>query len=211
MQIHVEHLCKRFQLNWIFKDIQFEFLVPKIYGIAGPNGSGKSTLLQILAGLIPPSKGKVIYKVEGALVPEDEWYKFISYAAPYAEVYDYLTVTELLKHHQNFRSFYKDINTENFIKLSYLQGHEQKWIKSFSSGMKQRLRLALAILTESKVLFLDEPLTNLDEQAIEWYQNLLTRFAKDRLVIIASNDREDFAYVNEVLDLRSFNLQNSKV
>ncbi|MBK9107727.1 MAG: hypothetical protein IPM92_04930 [Saprospiraceae bacterium] len=77
--------------------------------------------------------------------------------------------------------------------------------------MKQRLRLALAILTDSKVLFLDEPLTNLDEQAIEWYQNLLANFTKDRLVIIASNDREDFVNVNEVLDLRSFSQQNSKV
>ncbi|MBK9107726.1 MAG: ATP-binding cassette domain-containing protein [Saprospiraceae bacterium] len=124
MQIHVENLWKRFQSNWIFKNIQFEFSVPIIYGIAGPNGSGKSTLLQILAGLIPPSKGKVIYNINGSNLPEDEWYKYISYGAPYAEVYDYLTIAELLNHHQNFRSFYKEVNTENFIKLSYVRGHE---------------------------------------------------------------------------------------
>lgn len=201
MQIRIENLCKKFQSQWIFKNIQFEFNAPNIYGIAGPNGSGKSTLLQILAGLIPPTKGTVQHKCGDQILPEDQWYKNLCYAAPYAEVYEYLTAGELLNHHQYFRTLYGGLGADEFIELCYLKGHEHKWIKAYSSGMKQRLRLALSILTESKILLLDEPLTNLDEKAISWYQNLLADYSKNRLIIIASNDQKDFRDVTSVLDL----------
>ncbi|MBK8955352.1 MAG: ABC transporter ATP-binding protein [Saprospiraceae bacterium] len=209
MHIRIDQLYKRFQQQWVLRNIQYDFESSKIYGIAGPNGSGKSTLLQILAGLIPPSRGKVMYVNGNQILPEDLWFRELSYAAPYAEVYDYFTVGELLKHHKKFRKLNIDMNEEEFVDLCYLKGHEKKWIKSYSSGMKQRLRLALAILSRSRVLLLDEPLTNLDAKAIEWYRNLLAQHGLARTVIIASNEREDFENADGVLDLMHFQTKNS--
>lgn len=163
-----------------------------VYGISGPNGSGKTTLLHILAGLVPPSRGKVGYEKDGEKIAEEDWYRYLSFAAPYAEVYDYMNLRELFAYHVSFRLLYGGMDFREFSGICYLQGHEDKQIRAYSSGMKQRLKLALGILTQSELLFLDEPQTNLDERAREWYFQLLEEYKKDRCVIIASNEPSDF-------------------
>lgn len=192
MRIRAENLSKRFKVDWIIKNFDYSFETGKVYGISGPNGSGKTTLLHILAGLVPPSRGRVVYESAGEKVPDDHWYRHLSFAAPYAEVYDYMNLRELFSFHTDFRPLYGRLDLKGFIGSCYLQGHEDKQIKAYSSGMKQRLKLALGILTESEVLFLDEPQTNLDDQARQWYFNLLDQYKKDRCVIIASNEASDF-------------------
>ncbi len=204
MVIRVENLSKRFRQNWVFRKLAFQMESNNIYGISGPNGSGKSTLLQILAGIIPASQGKVMYLKNENILPEDTWYSEISYAAPYAELFDYMNLEELLHQHLALRCFYSGLAANEFIDLCFLNGHENKLIRMYSSGMKQRLKLAFAILTESQVLFLDEPLTNLDAQTKTWYRKLLEKYRAERIVLIASNDPEDFILVDHRIEIESY-------
>ncbi len=201
MDIITESIYKRFQQVWVIRDFSFRFTSNNIYGIAGLNGSGKTTLLQILAGLIPPSKGKIKYVDGENLIAEESWYEKISYAAPYADLYEYMNLQELYEHHTSFKKFRNPISFSEFVSLVFLNSHEEKLIKTYSSGMKQRLKLGLSILSDYPVLFLDEPQSNLDEYSKNWYQQLLKENAKDKVVIIASNEADDFKMVNEKIEI----------
>lgn len=203
MEIVAESIYKRFLHTWIIRDFNFRFHSKLRYGVAGLNGVGKSTLLQMLAGIIPVSKGKIKYIDSDKVLEESKWYEQICFAAPYAELYDYMNISELVNHHLVFKKFQNDLRAEEFIRLCYLQGHENKLIKSYSSGMKQRLKLGLSIISESKVLFLDEPQSNLDELAKSWYRNILDEYTKDKIVIIASNENDDFNMVQKIIRLES--------
>lgn len=201
MRIRAENLSKRFKVDWIIKNFDYSFESGMVYGLSGPNGSGKTTLLHILAGLVPPSRGRVVYETEDALIADEQWYRHLSYAAPYAEVYEYMNLRELFVHHTGFRPLYGGMAFGEFVATCYLQGHEDKQIRAYSSGMKQRLKLALGILTHSELLFLDEPQTNLDERAREWYFELLAQYRNDRCVIIASNEPSDFSQAGAEIKL----------
>lgn len=204
MRIRTVNLSKRFKVDWIIKNFSFEFESGKHYGISGPNGSGKTTLLHILAGLVPPSRGELLYKNAEGIIPEENWYKQLSFAAPYAEIYEYMNVRELFIHHTGFRKLYGAIDFETFVHTCYLEGHEEKLIKSYSSGMRQRLKLALGIITESEVLFLDEPQTNLDDKAKAWYFNLIDEYKRERCVVIASNEASDFRPGSIMISLNDY-------
>ncbi len=203
MQIHAENIFKRFHQTWIIRDFNFTFNSNRIYGIAGLNGSGKTTLLQMLAGLTPPSKGKIRYVENEKPVPEESWYQSICYAAPYSDLYEYMNLEELIKHHLVFKTFANKISYHDFVNIVFLKGHEHKLIKMYSSGMKQRLKLGLSILSESKIVCLDEPQSNLDDYSKNWYFNLLKENAKEKIVIIASNEADDFKLVDERIELKT--------
>ncbi len=201
MELIAHSVYKRFYRNWILKDFNYHFQKDKVYGISGSNGSGKSTLLQILSGMMNPSKGKIQFLKNGVQIDEENWYTNFTYAAPYAELYDYMTVKELTNHHVHFKKLKKGIQVDQFIDICYLNGHEDKWIKYFSSGMKQRLKLGLSILSEADIIFLDEPLSNLDLQAKKWYKDLLLKYTQNQMIIIASNEVEDFEVVHHQIKL----------
>jgi ABC-type multidrug transport system ATPase subunit len=172
-----------------------------IYGVSGMNGSGKTTLLQMLAGLIPPSKGQIQYWATEQLIPEENWYQYVSYAAPYADVYEYMNLSELFYHYKSLKVFEKEFCFTDFVELVYLQSHEHKLIKTYSSGMKQRLKLGLSILSRSGVLFLDEPQSNLDQRAKEWFCELLKLYRNKKIIIIASNETQDFEIADKIISL----------
>lgn len=203
MKIIAESLYKRFNLReWIFKDLNFELNIGNRYGIAGANGAGKSTLLSILAGISLPSKGKVIYLSNDKKELDSlQWYKYLSIATPYSDLIDYLTPNELLDFYCKFKNFQIGITKKKFLEIAYLTDHQDKYIKHFSSGMKQRLKLALAIISDSEILFLDEPGSNLDAKASEWYYNLLDEYTKNKLVVIASNEEKDFLSCEKIISL----------
>jgi len=201
MKIVASSIYKRFYRNWILKDFNYTFHKGVVYGIAGSNGSGKSTLLQLLSGMMNPSKGQISYSIQGILLDEAFWFSKISYAAPYVDVYDYMNVNELFQHQLCFKNFRNAIGVQEFIEICYLNGHEDKLIKYYSSGMKQRLKLGLSILADSDILFLDEPISNLDDRAKLWCKQLIKQHCTDRLIIIASNEPEDFELVQEKIQL----------
>lgn len=192
ISIHVEELSKRFNREWIFRDFSFEFKQGNTYAIIGPNGSGKSTLMQILWGQMPPSKGTVRYMSNENEIPDDLIYQQVSVATPYMDLIDEFTLREQVDFH--FKA--KPIKTGNtplkVIEAMYLKDSMDKPISNFSSGMKQRVKLGLAFYTEAQVIFLDEPGTNLDQKAFDWYHQILNVMATDKLICIASNQKAEY-------------------
>jgi ABC-type multidrug transport system ATPase subunit len=214
--IELKDIGKRFRYEWIFKNITHTFENGKSYAVLGPNGSGKSTLMKILSGHLTPSAGKVTFYNSGKKRDSDTIYHLISYAAPYIDLIEELTLTEIIAFHSKFKPLSKKLsgNTESakinsLIDILNFQKSKDKEIRFFSSGMKQRLKLALAICSESPILLLDEPTTNLDAQGVEWYQNLIKNFILDsptqnRLVIVASNIEHDYLFCGETLDILEY-------
>ncbi len=203
MEIQLNQVSKRFRLShWVIKGLDFRFAHNRVYGISGSNGAGKTTLLSILAGIQIPSKGSVNYiSNAGVQVSADQWYRYFSLAAPYADLYEYLTVREQVRLFKEFKGFHSGHDADDVMRLVMLEHKADDYVKNLSSGMKQRLKLGLALLSDSEIVFLDEPLTNLDAGVRAWYADLLSQVKKDRLIIIASNESEDFRQVDEILSL----------
>ena len=190
MQIQLTDIGKRYNYEWIFRNVQYEFNSANNYAILGSNGSGKSTLLQVIAGNLLPSQGTVHYTLGSTVIEPENIYKYLSFASPYLELLEEFTLVESIEFQSKFKPFYPGLNTQDLISLMQLEKAKDKQLKYFSSGMKQRVRLALAILSNSPLLLLDEPSSNLDKNAITWYQQLIQMYSKDRLIIVASNQLE---------------------
>lgn len=202
--IELAHISKRFNYTWVFRDVDFEFAVGKTYAVAGPNGSGKSTLMKIIAGQLTPSSGSVTYRLNNNPVRTQDIFRSIAFAAPYLELIEEFTLKESIDFHGKFRDFADGIGTGEVIRILQMQKERNKPVRHFSSGMKQRLKLALSVLSKSPVLLLDEPGTNLDAQGMGWMQELVRTYAGDRIVIIASNLPEDLVLCEEVLDITHY-------
>lgn len=192
MQITLSNIGKRYNYEWIFRKVNYEFTNADSYVILGSNGSGKSTLLQVIAGNLIPSEGETSYKIDTQQpeVPVENIYKHLSFASPYLELFDEFTLEESIEFQAKFKPFFQELNLETIITLTQLEKAKDKQLKHFSSGMKQRVRLALAILADTPLLLLDEPTSNLDKKAIDWYQELISNYTKNRLVIVCSNQLE---------------------
>ncbi len=204
MEILLEKISKRYRRDWIFKSIDFQFQSGKSYAITGPNGSGKSTFLKVLASHLTPTKGKISFQKDNQEIKLDEVYKNLSYSAPYIELLEEFTLTEMIDFHQKFKPFYKNTPTKDLIEKAYLSESSNKEIRFFSSGMKQRLKLALSIFSKSDILILDEPTTNLDRKGMEWYKALILEFKKNRTLLIASNVTEDFDFCDHQLNILDY-------
>lgn len=205
MEIEAIQLGKQFQNEWIFKDFDFCFSTNKIYAITGPNGSGKSTLLQVISGFLPPTRGKVAFREDdGNYISADDFYKYITVATPYTELIEEFSAIELLKFHFKFKKLRKLQDLEHFLQRVNLLNAKDKQIKNFSSGMKQRLKLGLAFYSNSPIILLDEPTSNLDEEGINWYQKILSEEKTDRIVIISSNQSYEYEQSDESVNILSY-------
>lgn len=199
--ITAQNLSKRFNREWIFRDLNRQFANPHWYAITGPNGSGKSTLLQVLWGQLPPSAGLVVYKRGSAVLSHDELIRHISIAAPYMELIGELTLMEHLRFHFRMKKPRNKMSLSDLVDILYLNEATDKYINNFSSGMKQRLKLGLAMYSESDVVFLDEPGTNLDNQAFDWYSREIQKLRGKCLMVIASNNPREYPGDTEIIDL----------
>ena len=206
IQITLHELYKLFNREVIFRALNYNFEGGKTYAITGPNGSGKSTLLQVISGYMLASKGSIEYHTGQQKILDDDIYKHLSIATPYLELVEELTLSELLKFHFVFKRTRYNMPVGEVINACYLNGSERKFIKHFSSGMKQRLKLALAFYSDSKIVLLDEPTTNLDTKGIDWYQQQLTKLKneKNTLLIIASNQQYEYEQSDQALDISDF-------
>lgn len=217
MTITLTNAGKRFNREWIFRNFSYEFTAPNKYAITGANGSGKSTLLQVIAGSLTFNEGAVTIK--SAQQETTEWdkqktknnqqptsienfFKHISIAAPYLELIEEMTADEFLSFHHSFKPLLLD-NGE-ILKIVQLEKAVNKQIRYFSSGMKQRLKLAQAFFCKSPVLLLDEPTTNLDAEGIALYHQLIRNYCGNKLVIISSNDKEEYTFCDEVIKLGKY-------
>ncbi len=197
-KISLQNLGKRFNREWIFRHLNYEFFPGKSYAITGPNGSGKSTLLQVISGATTLSEGKVLYQN----INDENIFKHISIAAPYLELIEEMTLTEFLIFHSALKKLLPTFTIQRIISIINLDKAADKQIRYFSSGMKQRVKLAQAIFSDVPVILLDEPTTNLDEDGIVLYINLINDYCKERLLIVSSNDKQEYDFCDEVIDMR---------
>lgn len=203
MHISLSKISRKFNYEWIFRDVDFEFEQNNAYAILGSNGSGKSTLLQIISGHLHPSAGTITYSHNHTEIPVDDFFRHVTYSGPYLELIEEFTLEEMLTFHSRFRKFCRQLDVNAVMEITGLIRNRNKPIKYFSSGMKQRVRLAIALLTESEVVLLDEPAANLDRKAIEWYRKLVFENRADRIIIVCSNsqaDEYDFCSQSIVID-----------
>ena len=204
MKINVTKLGKRFNRDWIFRNLDFQFDAGKHYAITGPNGSGKSTLLQIISGSAIFNEGNINYfENEKSFSPEKIFQK-ISFAAPYLDMIEEMTLTEFFSFHNKMKGWIPTVDTKEIIFLSSLENAAHKQIRYFSSGMKQRVKLAQAIFSNTPIVLLDEPLTNLDEEGVSLYHLLIEKHCKNRLLIISSNDKKEYSFCDEIIDVRNY-------
>jgi ABC-type multidrug transport system ATPase subunit len=204
MKITLQNIGRRFNRDWIFRNIDYTFNSSETYAVLGPNGSGKSTLLQVLNGSLAPSTGDIKYFLNDNLLEVDIVFKQVSLAAPYLELIEEFTMDEMTDFHFKFKSYRAGMNKDAVIDLLSLQGGRNKMIKYFSSGMKQRLKLALAFCSDTPMLMLDEPTSNLDAQGVDWYLNLVQQFAADRLTIICSNQLHEYSFCRHQLNISDY-------
>ena len=204
MQIEVEQVGKKFQREWIFRNINLTLEQQQAYAFTGPNGSGKSTFLLILAGLMPPTLGKVTYLQQSKSIEEEDVYRQGSIAAPYVELVEEFTLQEFLEFHVALKPLQPDMTVDLLLERMYLQQSRTKYIHQFSSGMKQRLKLGISFYAQNPVLLLDEPCSNLDQQGIRWYQEEVRRLTQDKLIVICSNQSYEYDFCQHVVDITQF-------
>ncbi len=229
MKIVFSDAGKRFNRDWIFRHFTYSFEKGNAYAITGPNGSGKSTLLQVLSGSMHFNEGNMRYeggsrksedrsrksevgsripiaigtevKSEKLEIPHEEIYNYVSICAPYLEVVEEMTLKEFLEFHHGFKPFLTGVTTDSIITTLGLEKAANKQIRYYSSGMKQRVKLAQCIFSDTQIVLLDEPCTNLDTAGIESYHQLIDAYCKDRLVVVSSNDEVEYRFCKEKIDI----------
>jgi ABC-type multidrug transport system ATPase subunit len=213
MTISLSDAGKRFNREWIFRHFTYTFEEGQSYAITGPNGSGKSTLLQALSGSMHINEGTLKYDVRSRKseaesqkleLPPEEIYTHVSICAPYLEVVEEMTLKEFLDFHNGFKPFLPGITADSIISSLDLGKAADKQIRYYSSGMKQRVKLAQCIFSDTAIVLLDEPCTNLDAAGIELYNRLINDYCKKRMVIVSSNDHQEYAFCREKINIMNW-------
>ncbi|MEJ7683993.1 MAG: ATP-binding cassette domain-containing protein [Segetibacter sp.] len=204
MKITLSNAGKRFNRDWIFRKADLIFLPGHTYAITGPNGSGKSTLLQTLAASMEVSEGRIEWNLNSTSIDADSIYRYLTMAAPYIEVIEEMTAIEFFQFHQQFKPLFKDISILEILKLVGLEKAAAKQIRYYSSGMKQRIKLAQAIFSDVPLLLLDEPCTNLDVNGYDLYHKLIKDYAANKTIIVSSNDINEFSFCENVISIMDY-------
>jgi ABC-2 type transport system ATP-binding protein len=189
LNIILQNIGKKYNYHWIFRQISNEWRSPLHLGILGNNGSGKTTLLKVLSGYLTPSEGTISWILDEKNV-SDSIFRYTGIASPHLEIIEEFSLRESIVFHSKFKGLIENHTPKSLIQISGLEKSADKPIKFYSSGMKQRVKLLLAVMSNNPLIILDEPCSNLDEQSIAWYQQLIADYAGNRLLIIGSNDKE---------------------
>lgn len=206
IQIKLEHISKRFIHHWIFKELDLTLNNQDKLVIKGGNGSGKSTLLQIIAGYQSPTKGKITFTINGKTEENENIFRLLTIAAPYLELIEDFSFSESIAHQQLFKPFKRNLTNDAIIRASGISlSDAQKPLSTFSSGMKQRAKLTLAILADSPLLLLDEPCSNLDKNGIQWYREMIQIYGKEKTIVVCSNDQtHEFDFCEREISIEKF-------
>ena len=192
---------KRYNRDWIFRHCTVEFHSHHSYAILGPNGSGKSTFMKAISGYLTLTEGNIEWRNNTKSIPVTEVYQQVSMVAPYLELVEELTVEESIDFHFRFKQWLPGWQKEALIARLDFQKHRQKAVRDLSSGMRQRIKLGLALTSHTSLALLDEPATNLDKAGVAWYHQLVEETRKDRLIIVASNREDEYAFCTEMLSV----------
>jgi ABC-type multidrug transport system ATPase subunit len=200
--VRLNNVGKRFNREWIFRHCSYEFVSGKSYAITGSNGSGKSTLLQVIAGSLTHNEGSIEFKNNQLTTNIEHLYSHVSIAAPYLELVEEMSAREMLEFHAQFKPLVLPITEA--LQIVGLEKATDKQIRYYSSGMKQRLKLAQAFFSNTPVLLLDEPTTNLDADGIALYHHLIDNYTSGKLIIVSSNDAQEYDFCKEVIKIGEY-------
>lgn len=190
--ITLEKIGKRFRYEWIFRHIDYRFESSKSYALLGANGSGKSTLLQIISGSMQASEGTIVCERNQQKLPDEAFYTQLSWVAPYIELIEDFSLAETIAFHTQFKPLLPTFTADTLMQYMQLETSRNKALRYFSSGMKQRVKLGLALLSQTPIILLDEPTMNLDKAATQWYLDTVSKYTADKLLIVASNQAHEY-------------------
>jgi ABC-2 type transport system ATP-binding protein len=201
LNIQLTQAGKKYGRNWIFRNFSQQFSEGKKYVVLGANGSGKSTLLKIVSGGATLSEGDISFSSGKILKPEDV-FQYVSIAAPWLDIPEEYTLEEIITFHTQFKQLVNGLSVKDAMKIIDLEHTREKHYRNFSSGMKQRVKLGIAILSNTSLLLLDEPATALDAKSVQWYKETVSAYAKDKTIIVFSNHREEeYVFCEEKVQL----------
>lgn len=201
MDLSIQKLTKSFNQRVVFEDLTFTIPSGSHFAITGPNGSGKSTLIKILSGGLLPSSGSVLYKLGETSIPEDALYQYVHFVAPYNTVIEELNLVELFQLHQSLGLLKEYASYKQWVEKLEYDFDPERQIKAFSSGMKQRVKLGLALLDDRPLILLDEPGSTLDVAGKEWLFSLIQKASANQTIVIASNDPSEIALCETALSV----------
>ncbi|MGY6522293.1 MAG: ABC transporter ATP-binding protein [Mongoliitalea sp.] len=204
ISIQLVNCSKRFQFEWIFKGISLNLDEANAWAITGSNGSGKSTLIKCISGQLPLTEGNIDYSLNGKKILDTEIYQFLVISAPYLELPEEFTLREVLDFHFKFKKAYRNLSIEKMMDRMYLSEHKNKAISQFSSGMKQRLKLGLCFFSDVPLILLDEPTSNLDKKASDWYLDLVEEFGSDRKILVCSNEPKEYGFCDKQITIEQY-------
>jgi ABC-type multidrug transport system ATPase subunit len=203
--IAIKSLGKKFRKEWIFRNININLERGEHLAVYGHNGSGKSTFIQIISGFILPTEGEVNYFSKGKKIHSDDFYKYISFSSPYLDLIDELTLEENINFYIKHKPLLPGYDAGQLIELSHLSTHRNKEYRNFSSGMKQRIKLILAVMADTGLVLFDEPLSNLDQEGYIWFKELVDRFKNERIFIVCSNNvKEETTFCDQQLHITDY-------
>lgn len=195
-------LSKRFDTRKVFSKIDFRLTTGQSLAAVGPNGSGKSTLLKVLLALLRPTRGTVEYVRDGKPMDEAQIRAHTSFVSPYLNLYDHLTAEENLRFFATVAGGHitgKEVNA--LLSRVGLEGRGEDYVLGYSSGMKQRLKYAVALIGKPAFLFLDEPTSNLDEAGKKIVVDIIEEHRSKSILIIATNEKEEYRFAEQLCRL----------
>lgn len=195
MEIELQAAARKFGGEAVFSALNLHLMPGQRWAVLGGNGSGKSTLLKILYGALSLSAGSREHRWQGQVLSPEAAARKISYAAPYFELIEELSARDFLDYFQKLAPLRPGESSASLLAKAYLEKDAHKRIAQYSSGMKQRLRLALALLRDSAAVILDEPTANLDREGVAWYQATLAAELGERLLLVGTNYSEEEAFL----------------
>jgi len=203
--LKADSVAKNFGRRLIFRGINFEFSENGVYGISGPNGSGKSTLVKIIAGLSSPSEGKITHIHNNNEIISEKLHNYIGFVSPYLVLYEEFSAWENLEFFAHIRDVtFNKGKIETLLNDFLLYERRDDLVKTYSSGMKQRMKFIFALMHSPNLVILDEPTSNLDEEGKNTVYKIVEREGKENIVIVASNERSDLALCGETILLEKF-------
>jgi heme exporter protein A len=202
MKIELQSVNKSFGHRQVLHNINVELSSKNALVITGPNGSGKSTLIKLICGLLKPTSGQIILTNNGQIIAHENYRHYLGLVAPYLELYDQLSAYENILF---FARLYRIQNIKTNISILFeklnLNGYEREQVKTYSSGMKQRLKYVFALLSRPEILLIDEPTTNLDQDGIKRIYRIMEEQRKQGILIYTTNDKQDIKSGDKIIEL----------
>ena len=172
-------LQKSYRGKLVVDDVSIHIPKGSIYGFVGPNGAGKSTVMKMILNLIYPESGEVRLFGEKVTDHSYEIFKRVGSIIENPYFYEKMTARQNLQLHCEYMGFPNKERIDEVLQMVHLQNVEEKQIRHYSLGMKQRLAIARAILTHPEFLMLDEPINALDPEGIREMRNLFLRLNRE--------------------------------